>query len=247
MSRRLPQRALPSSKQVRLPVGLVLANWCDRRPSPRAPVANHYGLGAGQQLIEAGKLKPAKTTNATPEPEVLESVKRAQRGEDAALEQLIRDYQRRVAGAVVALIGLDADWQDLCQQIFVKMVRGLPRLKQPELFEPWLMRIARNACFDHLRRRRARRFLVPWERWHDDLATPSPGPDPETRSAALARALERLPEDQRELLTLMRDGLWSYEALARLTGDSLAAIKSRLFRARRRVQQIMLEGESDEG
>lgn len=183
----------------------------------------------------------------TTEYEPLDSVQDAQRGDDAALEQLIRDYQRRVAAAVIALVGGDADWQDLCQQIFVKMVRGLPRLKQPELFEPWLMRIARNACFDHLRRRRARRFLVPWERWHDELASAPSDADPETRSVALARAMERLPDDQRELLTLVRDGSWSYQALARITGDSLAAIKSRLFRARRRVQQIMLEGESDEG
>ncbi|MGH7841045.1 MAG: RNA polymerase sigma factor [Candidatus Binataceae bacterium] len=178
--------------------------------------------------------------------DLLDSVKQAQGGDEAALEQLIRDHQRRIAAAVIALVGNDADWQDLCQQIFVKMVRGLPRLKQPELFEPWLMRIARNACFDHLRRRRARRFLVPWERWHDELAAEPPPDGGARRSAALARALERLPDDQRELLTLVRDGSWSYQALARLTGDSLAAIKSRLFRARRRAQQIMLEGESDE-
>jgi RNA polymerase sigma-70 factor (ECF subfamily) len=193
-------------------------------------------------------LKPATTFDAQPAAEynLLDSVKQAQRGDDAALEQLIRDHQRRVAAAVIALVGNDADWQDLCQQIFVKMVHGLPRLKQPELFEPWLMRIARNACFDYLRHRRAHRFLVPWERWHDELAAAPLPEDPESRSAALDTALARLPDDQRDLLTLVRDGSWSYKALARLTGESLGAIKSRLFRARRRVQQIMIAGESNE-
>src|SRR5258708_4476756 len=80
---------------------------------------------------------------------------RAREGDDRALEQLIGDYQRRVAAMVVSLIGNDPDWPDLCQQIFVKMVHGLPRLKALEVFEPWLFRIVHNACYDHLRRRRS--------------------------------------------------------------------------------------------
>ena len=156
---------------------------------------------------------------------------------------MIQDYQRRVAAAVIAIVGDDPDWQDLCQQIFVKMVLGLPRLKDPALFEPWLFRIARNACFDHLRRRRARRFIVPWDRWHDNLSEPPREGDVEARSAALADALAQLPEEQRELMTLVRDRAWSYQALARMTGASLGAIKSRLFRARRRVHQLMTQAE----
>jgi RNA polymerase sigma-70 factor, ECF subfamily len=171
--------------------------------------------------------------SATAEREDRDSLK------NAALEQLIRDYQRRVAAAVIAIVGDDPDWQDLCQQIFVKMVLGLPRLKDPALFEPWLFRIARNACFDHLRRRRGRRFIVPWERWHDNLSAEPPPNDEETRSTALGIALAQLPDDQRELLTLVRDRAWSYQALARMTGASLSAIKSRLFRARRRLQQLI--------
>jgi RNA polymerase sigma-70 factor (ECF subfamily) len=170
-----------------------------------------------------------------------DTLKRAKAGDDAALEQIIRDYQRRVGAAVIAIVGDDPDWQDLCQQIFVKMVLGLPRLKDPALFEPWLFRIARNACFDHLRRRRARRFIVPWEPWHDSLSAEPPRHDEEARSTALGIALAQLPDDQRELLTLVRDRAWSYQALARMTGASLGAIKSRLFRARRRLQQLMTE------
>src|SRR5229473_906314 len=172
-------------------------------------------------------------------------VNRARRGDDAALEQLIGKYQRRVAGMVVSLIGDDADWPDLCQQIFVKMVHGLPRLKAIEVFEPWLFRIVRNACYDHLRRRRSQqRFLVPWDPRHDAIAIEAPPHDRESASVALTRAIAQLPADQRELITLMRDRQWSYESLARLTGDSLAAIKTRLFRARQRLRHLMTRAES---
>src|SRR6516165_8461108 len=103
-------------------------------------------------------------------PDLAEQIARAQADDRQAMEQIIGSYQRRVAAMVVSVIGDDEDWEDVCQQIFVKMVMGLRRLKQVEAFEPWLFRIARNAVFDHLRRRRARRFLVPWQKLHESIA-----------------------------------------------------------------------------
>jgi RNA polymerase sigma-70 factor (ECF subfamily) len=171
-------------------------------------------------------------------PPLAELVARGRAGDEEALEQIIRDYQRRVAAIVISIVD-DDDWQDVCQQIFVKMVLSLPRLKQVELFEPWLFRIARNSCFDYLRRRR-RGLFVSWESKHDSIAAETPS-RPESRSAALESAIERLPSDQRELMTLMRRRNCSLQALAQMTGDSVAAIKSRMFRARRRLRQIMNE------
>jgi len=172
-----------------------------------------------------------------------ELVARARANEDAALEELIRTYQRRIAALVISLIGNDDDWQDVCQQIFVKMVLGLRRLDDLGAFEAWLIRIARNCCFDHLRRRRTRRFLMPWQEWHESIPSEPPAPV-ETRTAVLDAAIARLPSEQRELMTMVRTRHWSYDALVRETGLSLAALKSRLFRARRRLRELMSEGES---
>jgi RNA polymerase sigma-70 factor (ECF subfamily) len=176
----------------------------------------------------------------------LDLLVRARSGDDDALEQLIRDYQRPVAAMVLSVVGDDADWPDLCQQIFVKMVHGLPRLKATEVFEPWLFRIARNACFDHLRQRRRRRSIVRWEPWHTAVADePEDSSQLESKSVALDDAIRRLPADQRELMTLLRDRSWSYQALAKLTGASLGAIKSRIFRARKRLRDLMTRAEFD--
>jgi RNA polymerase sigma factor (sigma-70 family) len=173
-------------------------------------------------------------------------IARAQSGDNAALEELIRHYQGRIAAKVISVVGDDADWQDLCQRIFVKMVLGLPRLKTSSVFEPWLLRIARNECFDHLRRRRARRLFVPWEHTHDNLAAEeSPRADSASRLAVLDDAIAQLPAGQRELVTLMRTRKYSYQALAQLTGDSLGAIKSRLFRARQRLRHLIAQDESN--
>jgi len=124
------------------------------------------------------------------------------------------------------------------------MVLGLRRLDDLGAFEPWLLRIARNACYDHLRRRRTRRFLMPWQDWHESLPSEPPSFAAEAQSAALETAISQLPAEQRELMTMVRSRHWSYEGLAQANGISLASLKSRLFRARRRLRKLMSEGES---
>ncbi|MBV8452041.1 MAG: RNA polymerase sigma factor [Deltaproteobacteria bacterium] len=173
-------------------------------------------------------------------PAIAELIARAQADDQQAMEQIIAAYQGRVAAMVISLIGDDQDWEDVCQQIFVKMILGLRRLKQVEAFEPWLFRIARNAAFDHLRRRRTRRILVPWQKSHDSIAGEQ-HTAVNLKSAALDNAVIRLPPDERELIALIRERHCSYSRLTRLTGQSLSAVKSRLFRARRRLRQLMTD------
>jgi RNA polymerase sigma-70 factor (ECF subfamily) len=138
---------------------------------------------------------------------------------------------------VTSVIGYDDDWEDICQQIFVKMVLSLRRLRQIETFESWLFRIARNSSLDYLRRRRARQFLLPWRSWCDSIAGEAPG----ALHSKLSPAIARLPPDERELITMICDEGHSYSRLARLTGKSVSSIKSRLFRARRRLRQFLTE------
>ena len=168
-------------------------------------------------------------------PSISELIALARGGDDKGMEQLIVVYQERVAAMVISIIGNDEDWEDVCQQIFVKMVLGLGRLKKVAVFEPWLFRIARNSSFDHLRRRRARRLFVPWQRSHDAIAG-EPQPDVNTDNATLDEAIAQLPADQRELMVLIRDRHCSYSHLTAITGQSVSVVKSRLFRARRRLR-----------
>jgi len=178
-------------------------------------------------------------------PLISELIARAKADDEEALEQIIRTYQSRVAAMVISRIGQDDEWQDLSQQIFVKMILGLRRLKNVDVFEPWLFRIARNACFDYLRRRRNGWVFVPWQRWHDSIADET-SPNVDSRGVALEAAINRLPSDQRELIVLVRSHELSYSRLSQITGQTVAAIKSRLFRARRRLRQLITKSESEE-
>jgi RNA polymerase sigma-70 factor, ECF subfamily len=172
-------------------------------------------------------------------PATSELIVRAQADDQQAMEQIIVTYQARVAAMVISIVGRDDDWEDICQQVFVKMVLRLRQLKQIETFEPWLFRIVRNAALDHLRRRRARRFLVPWLKSHESIAG-APDPELNLNNAALDTAIAQLPPDERELIALIRDQHCNYSRLSGISGHSVSAIKSRLFRVRRRVRQLML-------
>ncbi|MBI4027788.1 MAG: RNA polymerase sigma factor [Verrucomicrobia bacterium] len=162
-------------------------------------------------------------------------LQQARNGNEPAQEGLVRLYQGRVAGFVYSFLGRADLVEDLCQEIFVRMLLGLPRMKKPAQFEAWLFRIARNRCLDELRRQRWRRIFVPWQPEHDELPPPASPPDP-TAVESLAHAMQTLPSAQRELLSLIQDGDWSYEQLAEMTGSTVSSVKSRLFRAREQLK-----------
>lgn len=174
-------------------------------------------------------------------PQTVALILRGRRGDRRALEELIGRYQARINRFVFSKTGDRCQGEDLCQAIFVKMVLGLPRLRDAQRFEPWLFRIAQNACRDHLRERAGwRRLFVSWEPAFDvptELALFS------EREAEVARGMERMPEQQRHLLKLSLDEARSYEELARLVNASVPAVKSRLHRARENLKAILAAGD----
>jgi RNA polymerase sigma-70 factor, ECF subfamily len=161
-------------------------------------------------------------------------------GDDDAKASLIERYQGRMAGFVLGCVGERHAVDDLCQTIFCKMLVALPRLKENDKFESWLFRIARNACFDYLRRQRLRRILIPWHADAEQVPAPEPASD-ENRIETFRRALMNLPRNQRELIALLQDDQMTYEQLAAITNSSVSSVKSRLFRARRTLRKVMRE------
>jgi RNA polymerase sigma-70 factor (ECF subfamily) len=173
-------------------------------------------------------------------------VARSKTGDSDAKEFLIERYQPRVAGFVFVCVGEGQAVDDLCQTIFYKMLVGLPRLEIDGKFESWLFRIARNACFDYLRKRRLRRIFVPWSSDNNQFASvaesmtePTREPTDDRRIEGFRRALMMLPTKQRELVALLQDDRLSYQQLAAVTNSSVKSVKSRLFRARRQLRKLM--------
>ena len=191
-------------------------------------------------MADAASAQPRPAPRA---PEEL--VLRGRSGDREALTQLIGANQGRIARFVLAETRDPDGYEDLCQAIFVKMVIGLPRLRETARFESWLFQIARNVCRDHLRARLGwRRYFVAWHAGHESIAAPAD--DVQSREEnRLERTLAQLSAEDRMLLRLHVEENRNYRDLARLSNSTVAAIKSRLYRARKGLRDSLLAGDSE--
>src|SRR5712675_2850321 len=83
-------------------------------------------------------------------------IRRAQRGDNAAFNEIVLAYRKRILGTISRLIGRPEDVEDVAQEVFLRLYFSLDQLRTPEVFEPWLYRLTVNACYDYLRKSRRR-------------------------------------------------------------------------------------------
>ena len=166
---------------------------------------------------------------------LVDLVRRAQRGDEAAQRELVVAYQHRVAGFVFAMTNRSDTVEDLCQQVFIKMIRAVDKLQAPAQFESWLFRLARNTCIDQLRRQRLRRIFLPFAEEHENIPEP-PGAVDSEELDALRHALAQLRPQDRALLALVQEGR-SHAEISEILGTSVAAVKARLHRAREHLRE----------
>ncbi len=171
----------------------------------------------------------------------------AQRGDKEAINRLVANYQQSVFNLCFRILGEYTEAEDAAQEALVKAVMHLHTYDPERPFKPWMLRIASNECVDRLRRRKPTVSLDgmgddgAWE-WQ---AGQSPNPETEMlhheRKIEIRRLLEELSPLDRSIITLFYwEGL-SYTEIGEVTGLSVSAIKSRLFRARRVMAQLMVE------
>jgi RNA polymerase sigma-70 factor (ECF subfamily) len=172
-------------------------------------------------------------------------VQRAQKGDERAFEQLVRQHQQRVFGLVARILHRQDDVEDIAQQVFLKVYLSLNRFDQRAAFSTWLYKIAVNECWDHLRKKKVRPLLYESDLSEEQvsqldgiaaLGRHVEGLDAqaETRDT-LQRVLEILPEQDRELLLLKEVEGFSVQELAEILGLNVNTVKVRLFRARGRI------------
>ena len=175
-----------------------------------------------------------------------ELLKRCQRGDELAWEVLVRQHQGRICSIAYGYVGEHDEAMDLAQEIFVRVYNRLSTCTDPEKFQSWLTRIARNACIDHLRRRKARppRQDIPAE---DMVGLKSGAPTPEddlirsSRQKMVHLALQKLSEINREIIVLKDIQGLPLEEISGLLDLPLGTVKSRSSRARVELARAITE------
>lgn len=171
----------------------------------------------------------------------------AQDGDLEAFEQLQKQLQPPIRRFVQRLISNDDMADDIVQEVFISLYWHMGRIQPPENLRPYLFRMARNRCYDELRRN-GRNPSVPLEDeptnhlWVS-FTEPAAKPDDVTYWLLLhlevREAIDRLPDLQRQALILYAEENLSYAEIAEVMETNIGTIKSRLFHAKKTLRGLL--------
>ena len=176
-----------------------------------------------------------------------------QEGNKQAMEYLVKKYTRSVNALLYQLAPDWNDTSDLAQEVFIRVYRGLHSLRNPKTFRSWLNQIVVNLFYDELRKRPRRLHTIsidaPIENDNGDSdlvrEIPDPSLKPEEVSLAnemdqiIKKAMASLPEQFRTAIVLRELRGLSYEEIAEAIQCELGTVKSRIARARARLQEVL--------
>jgi len=197
-------------------------------------------------LTLAGNI-PAQSSSLAGEDESA-LIRRAQHGDRAAFDALVRLYDQQVLRLVLKMVQSPDEARDLYQEAFLKIYRSLSRFRFESRFSTWLYRVVMNVCFDHLRRQKARDEVQGVDDEDSDtdffqtIADDQPGRDPERTLRAgeirrrIERALNRLGPRERMVFELRHFQGLKLRAIGELCGTSEETAKNSLFRATQKLR-----------
>lgn len=176
-----------------------------------------------------------------------------QAGSKEAMECLVKKHQRSVNSSLYQLAPDWSDTSDLAQEVFIRVYRGIHTLRNPKTFRSWLNQIVINLFYDELRRRPRKLPTISidapieGENGESDLLREIPDPSlkPDEHSLVqeldqlIRKAMASLPEQFRTAIVLRELQGLSYEEIAESIGCELGTVKSRIARARTRLQEIL--------
>lgn len=172
-------------------------------------------------------------------------------GDNNAFGQLVELYQDRVYNLALRMCGNQDDAFDLSQEAFFRAWRGLSGFQFESAFSTWLFRLTSNVCLDWLRAKKRRPTVslttVDDEDQEVQMELPDPGKSPEELllaaedREALAKAMNQLPVEYRQILTLRAIDDLSYTQIAEILKLREGTVKSRLNRARAALRKKLLQ------
>jgi RNA polymerase sigma-70 factor, ECF subfamily len=173
--------------------------------------------------LKPGRLKPLDDRKI---------VERVLKGDTEAFNLLVRQWEKPIYSFIVRMIGDRDEAMDLCQEAFMKAYRELGTLKDLDRFSSWLYRIAHNTCFSKLRKDQGKIFV--------ELEPESHGSrTPIDSRLAVEKALQHLPDDQREVVVLKVFQSLKFEEIAAIQGAPVSTVKSRLYMGFEKLRSIL--------
>ena len=171
-------------------------------------------------------------------------------GDANAFEELVLKYEKTVYNLALRMVGDRDDASDMTQEAFIKAYGSLSSFRGDSKFSVWIYRITTNVCLDFLRSK-SRKQQVSLTVSDDDedaqLDIPDPKADPEQQlikkisMQSVEEGLKTLPDKQRQILVMRELGGMSYAEIGAALSHEEGTVKSRIFRARKRLCTFLLD------
>ena len=168
-----------------------------------------------------------------------EIVRQYLKGDQEALEVLIKRYLKPIYSFVYKNIGDSAAAEDITQEVFVKMWKHLKRFKNDKKFSAWIFSIAKNASIDFLRKKKT----IPFSNFEnndgsnsimDTLIDREPSPlemlEQKNDAAIIAKTVNKLSPKYRAVISLRYNSQLTFSEIANRLGEPLNTVKSRYRR-----------------
>lgn len=172
-------------------------------------------------------------------------------GDANAFETLVLEYEKNAYNIALRMTGNSEDAADMTQEAFIKAYNSLQSFRGDSKFSVWLYRIVSNVCLDFLRSKNRRPTVslsVEDDDGEDaqlDVADESQSPelllDRKLTRDSVRRGLDSLPPDYRQILLLREIQGLSYDEIAQALSLEVGTVKSRIFRARKRLCTFLID------
>jgi RNA polymerase sigma-70 factor, ECF subfamily len=176
-----------------------------------------------------------------------------QRRDPEAFEELVKRHQRTVYALLYQLAPDWSDTSDLAQEVFIRIWRSINNLRNPSAFRSWMTQIVTNIFYDELRKRPRRVPTISMDEGFetDESGEPTTRDIPDTSaqpddivlsrevSDEIRQSMSKLPEQFRTAIVLREVEGLSYEEIAILTKTEMGTVKSRIARARAKLQEML--------
>ncbi len=208
-------------------------------------------LNLGSQVVAPGALSKGGGRQRDPATIAAERecVRRAQKGDVRAYEDLVRQHQQRIFAVASGVLRRNEDLEDIVQQVLLKVYLSLKRFDLRSSFSTWLYKVTVNECLDYLRKKKVRKLVYEadmTEEQADQLNILEDAGQAQTINASrrvelqqlLDSLLAHLPQEEQLMLFLKEVEGLTVDEIGEVLDMNVNTVKVRMFRARGKLMEI---------
>lgn len=171
-------------------------------------------------------------------------------GDRSAIRLLVEKHKNLIWHIIIAMTGRNSDSEDLFQEIFLGVFKGIKTFRAEASLSTWIGSIAHHVCVDYLRKKKKETVIQSMDadqQWVLNLPTEVNWKQPENEdlNRLILAVIKKLPTEYRTVITLNHLDDRSYKDIAEITGMPVGTVKSYISRGRELLRKLLISNIPD--